>query len=211
VDGSHTIRDLLRLGLLVFGLFLVWRFLAGIVTTVLLLFTGLLLAVALSGPVEALHRRRIPRLIAASFVTVVALALLGLGGYLLLPELTEQASQLSSALPSALSRLGGRIEELASHFGMSIMGGEAPSASTLASWTRPLLGGALGLCKSLASIVFGSVVVVFVAFYLAASPSPVVNWVVRLFPQTIGFECGTCSRTYARAFWGGSWVGYCLW
>jgi predicted PurR-regulated permease PerM len=91
------------------------------------------------------------------------------------------------------------------------MGGEAPSASTLASWTRPLLGGALGLFKSLASIVFGSVVVVFVAFYLAASPSPAVNWVVRLFPQTIGFECGTCSRTYARAFWGGSWVGYCLW
>jgi len=44
------------------------------------------------------------------------------------------------------------------------------------------LGGALGLFKSLASIVLGSVVVVFVAFYLAASPHPAVNWVVRLFP-----------------------------
>jgi predicted PurR-regulated permease PerM len=44
------------------------------------------------------------------------------------------------------------------------------------------LGGALGLFKSLASIVVGLVVVVFVAFYLAASPSSAVNWVVRLFP-----------------------------
>jgi hypothetical protein len=76
VDSSHTTRDLLRVGLLVFGLFLVWRFLAGIVTTVLLLSTGLLLAVALSGPVEALHRRKVPRPIAAGLVTVVVLALL---------------------------------------------------------------------------------------------------------------------------------------
>jgi predicted PurR-regulated permease PerM len=182
VDDSHTTRELLRVGLLVFGLFLVWRFLAGIVTTVLLLSTGLLLAVALSGPVEALHRRKVPRPIAAGLVSVMGLAILSLGGYLLFPELAKQASQLSSALPSALSRFGGRIEELASRFGVPVTGGEAPSASTLASLGRPLLGGALGLFKSLASIVVGLVVVVFVAFYLAASPSSAVNWVVRLFP-----------------------------
>jgi len=181
-DDSHTTRELLRVGLLVFGLFLVWRFLAGIVTTVLLLSTGLLLAVALSGPVEALHRRKVPRPIAAGLVSVVGLAIFSLGGYLLFPELAKQASQLSSALPSALSRIGGRIEELASRFGVPVTGGEAPSASTLASLGRPLLGGALGLFKSLASIVVGLVVVVFVAFYLAASPSSAVNWVVRLFP-----------------------------
>src|SRR5829696_9727657 len=103
VEDSHTTRDILRVGLLVFGLFLVWRFLAGIVTTVLWLSTGLLLAVALSGPVEALHRRKVPRPIAAGLVTVVVLVLLGLGGYLLFPELAKQASQLSSALPRALS------------------------------------------------------------------------------------------------------------
>jgi predicted PurR-regulated permease PerM len=182
VDDSHTTREFLRVGLLVFSLFLVWRFLAGIVTTVLLLSTGLLLAVALSGPVEILHRRKVPRPIAAGLVTVVVLALLSLGGYLLLPELAKQASQLSSALPSALSRFGGRIEDLASRFGVSVTGGETPSASTLAGWGRPLLGGALGLFKSAASIVLGSVVVVFVAFYLAASPNPAVKWVVRLFP-----------------------------
>ena len=73
---------------------------AGIVTTVLLLSTGLLLAVALSGLVEILHRRKVPRPIAAGLVTVVVLALLSLGGYLLLPELAKQASQLSSALPT---------------------------------------------------------------------------------------------------------------
>ena len=182
VNDSHTTRDLLQVGLLVFGLFLAWRFLAGIATTALLLSTGFLFAVALSGPVEVLHRRKVPRPIAAGLVTVVILALLGGGGYLLLPDLAKQASQLSSALPSALSRFGARIGELASRFDVPGIREVAPSASTLASLGRPLLGGALGLFKSLASVVLGLVVVVFVAFYLAASPQPAVNWVVRLFP-----------------------------
>ena len=182
VNDSHTTRDLLQVGLLVFGLFLAWRFLAGIATTALLLSTGFLFAVALSGPVEVLHRRKVPRPIAAGLVTVVILALLGGGGYLLLPDLAKQASQLSSALPSALSRFGARIGELASRFGVPGINEVTPSASTLASLGRPLLGGALGLFKSLASVVLGLVVVVFVAFYLAASPQPAVNWVVRLFP-----------------------------
>jgi predicted PurR-regulated permease PerM len=91
VNDSHTTCDLLQIGLLVFGLFLVWRFLAGIATTVLLLSTGLLLAVALSGPVEVLDHRKVPGPIATSLVTVVILVLLGMGGYLLLPELAQQA------------------------------------------------------------------------------------------------------------------------
>ena len=182
MNDSQTTRNLLQIGLLVFSLFLAWRFLAGIATTVLLLSTGLLLAVALSGPVEVLHRRKVPRPIAASLVTLVILVLLGIGGYLLLPELAKQASQLSSALPSALLRFSSWIGELANRFGVPGLGEETPSTSTLASLGRPLLGGALGLFKSLASVVVGSVVVAFVAFYLAASPLPAVNWVIRLFP-----------------------------
>ena len=52
VNGHVSDRGLLRaalaLALALFGLFLVWRFLAGIATAVLVLLVGLLLAVALS-------------------------------------------------------------------------------------------------------------------------------------------------------------------
>ena len=50
---------------------------------------GVLLAVALSGPVEALHRRKVPKAIATALIFLVAVALLGLGGYLLVPVLAE--------------------------------------------------------------------------------------------------------------------------
>lgn len=56
-----TNQGLLRAVLLAFTLLLVYQFLSAVVATVLLLATGLLLAVALSAPVELLHRRKVPR------------------------------------------------------------------------------------------------------------------------------------------------------
>jgi predicted PurR-regulated permease PerM len=181
VDRYLTNRGFLRAALLLFGLFLVWRFLAGILATILLVCAGLLLAVALSGPVEALHRRKIPRPLASGLIALSAAVLLSLGGYLLFPVLAEQVRELASAVPGASSQLVNRLERLAGALGVSVESG-LPSSSTLVSWARRLLGGALGLFGSLASAVFGIVVVIFVSLYLVAMPGPVVNYLVRLFP-----------------------------
>jgi predicted PurR-regulated permease PerM len=182
MNGYLAGRDLLRVGAVFFGLFLVWRFLAEIAATALLLATGLLLAVALSGPVETLHRHKVPRPVASVLIALAAAIVLGLGGYLLLPVLADQARQLISTAPSAFSQLGERVESLAGKLGLSVGSLEPPSASTLASWTRQLLGGVLGLFGSMASTLLGLLVVVFVPLYLVAVPDPVVGWVVRLFP-----------------------------
>src|SRR5918992_5182245 len=111
VDTRLTNRGLLQAVLVAFALFLVYRFLATVAATVLLLATGLLLAVALSAPVEALHRRKVPRPAAVALMVVIVLAVLGTGGYLLLPVLAEQASQLASSLPDALGQLVERARE----------------------------------------------------------------------------------------------------
>ena len=180
---SNTDRNLLRTALVIFGLFLAWRFVAEIATAVLLLLVGLLLAVALSGPVEALHRRKVPRPVASGLLALGTLTLAGLAGYLFFPEFEKQAQQLSYALPSALYQIGAELEELASRFGLNIGGGNGISTSTLLVWGRRLLGGAFGLFMDLASVFLGMTIAVFVAVYLAASPSPVVGWLVRLFPS----------------------------
>ncbi len=121
--------------MLAFVLFLVYRFLAAVVVTALLLATGLLLAVALSAPVEALHRHKVPRTVAVAMIAAGILAALGLGAYLLLPVLTEQASQLASVLPRALSQLIERAQSLAHDLGIKVRSreGEGISASTLAN------------------------------------------------------------------------------
>ncbi len=61
------LRTLLWAGVLLFGLFLLWRFLAGVASAVLLLLLGVLLGVALSAPVEALRRWKVPT---ADIITV---------------------------------------------------------------------------------------------------------------------------------------------
>lgn len=181
--ASLTNRGLLRAVVVGFALFLAYRSLAAVATTALLLATGVLLAVALSAPVEALHRRKVPRAVSVALIFLAGVAVLGAGGYLLFPVLAEQAAQLASALPGALSQLVERSRSLAQDLGLDIGGGGGEiSPSTLASAGRRVLGGALGVFGGLAAFFAGLIVLVFVPLYLAAMPEPVVGWVVRLFP-----------------------------
>ncbi len=181
--ASLTDRGLLRAVLVAFVLFLAYRSLAEVVTTALLLATGLLLAVALSAPVEALHRRKVPRTVSVALIFLAGVSVLSVAGYLLFPVLATQALQLASALPGALSQLAERSLSLARELGLNIgAGGGEISPSTLASAGRRVVGGALGLFGGLATFFTGLIVLVFVPLYLAAMPGPVVGWVVRLFP-----------------------------
>jgi thiol:disulfide interchange protein len=80
ISAAFLDRGLLRAVLLAFALFLAYRFLAQVATMVLLLAAALLLAVILSAPVEALHRRNVSRALAAALIVLCTLAVLGLSG-----------------------------------------------------------------------------------------------------------------------------------
>lgn len=181
---SLTNRGLLQAVLVIFALFLAYRFVAQVAALVLLLGVGLLLSVALSAPVEALYRRKIPRPVAVIAIVLAALALLGLAGYLLYPTLAGQVSQLVSSLPDAFSQLVDRVRGLAGRFGIQIGGGSGISAQTLAKAARRVLGGLLGLFGGITSFFTGLLVILFVPLYLTALPGPVVDWVVKLFPPS---------------------------
>ncbi len=182
MDTRLTNRGLLRAVLVAFALFLAYRFLAAVVVTMLLLAAGLMFAVALSAPVEALHRRKIPRPVSVTLIVLGTTALLVLVGYLLYPVLRDQGTQLAFALPDAIFQLVERAREQAQALGIRIGGGEGISPSTLASIGRKVLGGALGVFTGLFSFLLGLIVVIFIPLYLAAMPGPVVEWVVRLSP-----------------------------
>lgn len=166
-----------------FALFVVWRFAAAVATVALLLATALLLAVALSAPVEALHRRKVPRPAAVAAIVAIVLIVAGVAGYLLLPVLAREVALLASSLPDALQQLVERLRGLANRLGVNIGGGSGGiSPQTLASAARRVLGGLIGLFGGLASLFTAVLVLLFVPLYLTAMPGPVVDWVVRLFP-----------------------------
>ncbi|CAN5560093.1 AI-2E family transporter [soil metagenome] len=178
-----TNRGLLRVALVVFALFLTYRFITTVAAVALLLATGLLVAVALSAPVEALYRRKVPRPVGVALIVVLILVALGLTGLFLYPVLAKQASQLAASLPDAFSQLVDRGRALADKFGIKVGGGSSGvSAQTLAKVARRVLGGLLGLFSGVAAFFTGLIVVVFVPIYLTALPEQVVDWVIRLFP-----------------------------
>lgn len=180
---SLTDRGLLRAVLAGFALLLAWRLAAAVATVVLLLAAALLLSVALSAPVEALHRRKVPRPAAVAGIVALVLAVLGVAGYLLLPVLVQEAALLASSLPDALQQLVERARELANRLGIKIGGGSGGiSPQTLASAARRVIGGLLGLFGGLASLFTALLVFLFVPLYLTAMPGPVVGWLVRLVP-----------------------------
>lgn len=172
VSSTITNRGLLRAVLLAFALLLAYRFLAEVATTALLLATGLLLAVAISAPVEALHRREVPRPVSVAIIVLGAAVLLDLSGYLLLPVLVDQATDLVFAIANALSQLVERARDFAHSLGIRVGGGEGISPQTLAGVTRRILGGALGVFTGLISLLFGLIVVLFVPSTWRRCPSP---------------------------------------
>ena len=174
-------RVLLRALLALFALLLAGRFLAQVATIALLLTTGLLLAVALSGPVEWLRRHKVPRGVSSALILAGAASILLFGGWLLLPVLQNELTALADALPVAYEYVQGQARELAGAIGLNVS--LNLSSLSFADVSRRLLGGAIGLFGTLASALGGMVVIAFLAFYLAAIPEPVVNWVMKLFPS----------------------------
>lgn len=59
--------------------------------------------------------------------------------------------------------------------------------------TDALVGGALGLFGSLASLLFGLVIVIFIPLYLTANPESAVSWTMRLFPAALRSRRGVYS------------------
>lgn len=196
-----TERGLLRISLqallALFGLLLIWRFITEVATIFLVIATGLLLAVILSGPVEILGRHKVPRVISSVSILVALVLILVLGGWLLMPVLEREITALISTLPGVLSYVNEQVDNLANELGLR-------SSFDLSSFSPSslgprLLGGAIGLFGTLASALAGMIVVAFLALYLAAIPEPIVNWVTRLFPPEYRSRARECSRRSGRA------------
>ena len=71
------------------------------------LFISILFAAALSGPVEALARRRVPRSVAVVLIYVTALAVVIVTGWLVVPPLFEQTATFAERAPEYAAQYEG--------------------------------------------------------------------------------------------------------
>lgn len=146
----------------------------------LVLFGAVVLAVALDVPVSLL-RRRLP-LNRPSAVALVMAALVVVGwkvSDLLLPELLQQANQLTQLLPVLLQRLG----DLAG--GSTAFRGLEDRLLELATWEKlqPLGSQLLGVAGGAANSTIQILLMVLLAILLALDPRPHQRLVLAATPQ----------------------------
>ncbi len=160
----------------------VFLLLVRLTVPLVLLFAGLLLSVFFRALAEPLRARTGMRMAAAVGLVVLGLlGLLALFGWLAGPALADQFAELRRSLPAALSELRARITEY--ELGRALFGdggvqelagdgGVIEHATGIASRTLGLVTGLIG----------GTLLVFFLAVFVAAEPSYYRRGLLRLVP-----------------------------
>jgi putative permease len=152
-------------------------FLQQIVTAILLLFFAMVVAIALSASVRWMMRRGLPRQWAAALTLVAFFAVLGLIGYMVIPELVRQIVLLVNGMPDLFNRIGEQIARALrrypelqpmTQFDPAVLNRFAPTALNL---FREVGGITLSLLAAVALlIIFLSAVM-----YVVLDPNPILR------------------------------------
>lgn len=149
-------------------------------SVLLLVFAATLLAVLLnaaSGKVE--KWLPLSHGWALGLVVLLALLVLGLGGWLLAPRVAEQANQLMEALPQSLQRLQAYLQRYGI---LQRLSESLPSPETLVSQASSMLTRAGVFFSGLLGAIANVLIILFIGIYLAARPKSYINGAVKLVP-----------------------------
>ena len=182
--GAPTQRRLARRVALINGIGILFLILLAAVwfarDALLLLFACILCAVLLYELSRIVHRRLgINRKLALAGLLVLLLVIIGGGGYLMAPQISEQASRLAQEVPAALERLHQTTQK--NPLLQRLAAGLPPPQEMikyLASFVPDaglFFGGLLGAVGNI-------VIILFVGIYFATSPKVYIEGVIQLIP-----------------------------
>jgi len=184
-DNPHARRRLARRVTLVNGIAVL--FILGLAAAVLaadallLVFACILFAVLLYTLSDILHRRfGIKRKLALGIVVLLLGAIIGLGGWAMAPQISEQSSQLAKEIPAAVERLQG---EVAQHPLLKRIVSELPPPQDIVKQMSSLVPDAGLFFGGLIGTLGNVVIIIFVGIYFAATPGVYTGGFIRLIPQ----------------------------
>lgn len=207
--GASQRYEAWRVALIVVGLSVVLLLLWHTRNLVLTVFLGVLFALAVSSGADRLQRYRIPRGLAAPFLVLAFLGVLGVFGNWVGPTLRTQTRELKTKLPEALEKLEAWVQSRGGGVIATITGLEEDSVKAAAA-ARPdsvrvvvpgqqgqpsslrdrllaQLGGAtrffLPVLSSTLSVIAGLVLILFLTIYLAIDPGLYRRGLLRLVPR----------------------------
>ena len=184
MNNKEQLREFTRKVLLTVGivtivvlmLLLSWR----AINVLLLIFAGLLLAVFLNGISQWISDRTpIPYKISLVLVVLGLFLIVGVGGWMAAPSLSQQASDLSQNLVASLQAMRDSIAE--SEWGQVLLE-QTPSLNEIISSPQSLISNIVNIFATTMNALTGIVVVFFIGVYFAFELNLYLTGLVKLVP-----------------------------
>lgn len=147
----------------------------------LLVFACILFAILLYKLSDVVHRRfGLTRKVALTVVVLLLGAVIGLGGWAMAPQISEQSSQLAEEIPAAVERLQG---EVAQHPLLKRIVSELPPPEDIVKQLGAMVPNAGLFFSGVLGALGNVVIIIFVGIYFAATPGVYTGGFIRLIPQ----------------------------
>lgn len=148
----------------------------------LLVFACILFAILLYKLSEIMHRRvGIKRKLALGIVVLLLGAIIGLGGWAMAPQISEQSTQLAKEIPAAIERLQGEVEQ---HPLIKRLVADLPSTEEITKQMSAMVPDAGLFFTGVLGALGNVVIIIFVGIYFAATPGVYTGGFIRLIPQS---------------------------
>jgi len=147
----------------------------------LLVFACILFAILLYRLSDILARRfHLKRTLSLTIVVLLLGAVIGLGGWAMAPQISEQSSQLAEEIPAAIERLQG---EVAQHPLLKRVVADLPPPEDIVKQMSTMVPNAGLFFSGILGALGNVVIIVFVGIYFAAAPGVYTGGFIRLVPQ----------------------------
>lgn len=186
---GFTINNLLPVALTVIAVMLALNFFGQVAGPLLAITLAVILATALN-PAARFFERWLPRGLAASLTVLLALALLIGMGWLAIPPILAQLTDLVRGLPTDLNTLEGYIDGWLERYPQlePVLNGNSLEQLTqqVTSWATGAAGTAagslVGFTGTLVGAVFTGVVTLVMVLFVLSNPTPLINGLLNAVP-----------------------------
>ena len=171
-------RTVFLVAVLILGA-LAFRALATIAVAVL---ATVLIAILLDSAAQRLERRGIPRKIGALLALLFGVAVIAAVLAFIIPPFVDQTNNFVNNVPHIANDLQARIHDITGASKSEIGHRAQKFAREYTDHPEKLIGPLTSIGFSVAGVVVGIVLMLIIAYYMAATPEPLLNGVQRLFP-----------------------------
>lgn len=148
---------------------------------VMMVFVSVVVAAAVSGPVNWLQKRKVPRLLGVVFIYLIILLLISFVFSLVLPPLTVQIKQLANHFPEMMEKIGLSINQWWGQYKI-----ESSLQTIISQVGLRLTQATSGFFATIINLfggLFSTIVVLVISFYLALQEKGVKTFLLSLTPE----------------------------